>query len=280
MATQSMDTKSLALFFLIRPYSLAALNSPLMSHNAILNGPYMYELTRIMDTYAAQAKFEAADTWLGFKQLLPLSFFVGAFGLAFGLAAAQEGLSDGSIALMSALVFAGTSQFAALDMWGLQVPLIPLMITTFAINARHLLMGATLYPWLRYLPPMKRYGLMLFASDANWAMAMQGFYRGERALGILFGGGLAIWSCWMLGTSIGLYFGSAIEDPFSIGLFLVGHGARWAQRQPYADHLAGGRQFGHGGLLVVTGEQPCGSGRAIRRLVRCFLDGKKCSRNE
>lgn len=174
-----------------------------------------------MDTYAAQAKFEAADTWLGFKQLLPLSFFVGAFGLAFGLAAAQEGLSDSAIALMSALVFAGTSQFAALDMWGTQVPLIPLMITTFAINARHLLMGATLYPWLRYLPPAKRYGIMLLASDANWAMAMQSFYRGERALGILFGGGLAIWSCWMLGTWIGLYFGSAIHDPFSVGLDMV-----------------------------------------------------------
>lgn len=174
-----------------------------------------------MDTYATQAKFAAADTWAGFKQLLPLSFFVGAFGLAFGLAAAQIGLSDVEIAWMSALVFAGTSQFAALDMWGAQVPLLPLMITTFAINARHLLMGATLYPWLRYLPPAKRYGLMLFASDANWAMAMQGFYRGERALGLFFGGGLAIWLCWMLGTGIGLYFGSAIEDPFSIGLDMV-----------------------------------------------------------
>ncbi|ART81001.1 branched-chain amino acid ABC transporter permease [Oceanisphaera avium] len=174
-----------------------------------------------MDTYAAQAKFSAAETWLGFKQLLPLSFFVGAFGLAFGLAAAQTGLSEVEIAWMSALVFAGTSQFAALDMWGLQVPLMPLVITTFAINARHLLMGATLYPWLRYLPPLKRYGLMLFASDANWAMAMQSFYKGERALGLFFGGGLAIWSCWMLGTGIGLYFGSAIEDPVSIGLDMV-----------------------------------------------------------
>ncbi|MFD1007422.1 AzlC family ABC transporter permease [Oceanisphaera ostreae] len=174
-----------------------------------------------MDTYAAQAKLEAADTWLGFKQLLPLSIFVGAFGLAFGLAASQEGLSDNAIVLMSALVFAGTSQFAALEMWGTQVPLVPLIITTFAINARHLLMGATLYPWLRYLPPAKRYGIMLLASDANWAMAMQGFHKGERALGILFGGGLAIWSCWMIGTWVGLYFGSAIEDPFSIGLDMV-----------------------------------------------------------
>ncbi|OIN12168.1 AzlC family ABC transporter permease [Oceanisphaera psychrotolerans] len=174
-----------------------------------------------MHTYAEQARLEPADTWLGFKQLLPLSFFVAAFGLAFGLAAAQEGLSEGNIVLMSALVFAGTSQFAALELWGTQVPLVPLIITTFAINARHLLMGASLYPWLQHISPLKRYGIMLLASDANWAMAMQGFHKGERALGILLGGGLAIWSFWMLGTWLGLYFGSAIEDPFSIGLDMV-----------------------------------------------------------
>ncbi|MFH7587092.1 AzlC family ABC transporter permease [Oceanimonas smirnovii] len=174
-----------------------------------------------MDTYAAQAQLDRQGTWLGFKQLLPLSLFVAAFGLAFGLAAHQTGLSDTSIVLMSAAVFAGTSQFAALDIWGLQVPLVPLMITTFAINARHLLMGATLYPWLRHLPPAKRYGIMLFASDANWALAMQQFHKGERALGILLGGGMAIWSFWMVGTWLGIRFGSAIEDPVSIGLDMV-----------------------------------------------------------
>ncbi|WP_346351743.1 AzlC family ABC transporter permease [Oceanimonas sp. AH20CE76] len=174
-----------------------------------------------MDTYAAQAQLDRQDIWQGFKQLLPLSFFVAAFGLAFGLAAHQTGLGDGSIVLMSATVFAGTSQFAALDVWGLQVPLVPLMITTFAINARHLLMGATLYPWLRHLPPAKRYGMMLFASDANWALAMQHFHKGERALGILFGGGMAIWAFWMIGTWLGIRFGSAIEDPVSIGLDMV-----------------------------------------------------------
>ena len=58
----------------------------------------------------------------------------------------------------------------------------------FAINARHLLMGATLYPWLRELPRAKHYGVMLVVSDANWAMSVQAFNRGEAGLGLLFGG--------------------------------------------------------------------------------------------
>lgn len=99
---------------------------------------------------------DPALTWNGFRQFLPISAFVVLFGLAFGLAATQTGLSSATSLSMSALVFAGASQFAALDMWGTHIPLVPLALTVFAINARHLLMGATLYPWLSNLPPADR----------------------------------------------------------------------------------------------------------------------------
>lgn len=161
------------------------------------------------------------NVWVGFKQLVPISLFVIVFGVAFGLAATQSGLDNPSIVIMSTLVFAGASQFAALELWGTQVPLVPLVITVFAINARHLLMGATLYPWLRHLSPAKRYGVMLVVSDANWAMSMQAFSRGEPGMGLLLGGGIALWSFWILGTWLGLYFGSAIRDPVSLGLDMV-----------------------------------------------------------
>ncbi len=161
------------------------------------------------------------EVWDGFRQLLPISMFVVVFGLAFGLAAAQVGLDAPTIMWMSTLVFAGASQFAALDLWGAQVPLVPLIVTVFAINARHLLMGATLYPWLRELPVARRYGIMLVVSDANWAMAMQALSAGKPGLGILFGGGLALWSTWILGTWLGLYFGNLVSDPVRWGLDMV-----------------------------------------------------------
>lgn len=159
--------------------------------------------------------------WAGFKQLLPISLFVIVFGAAFGLAAAQNGLSDTLTVIMSTLAFAGYAQFAALELWGAQVPFFTMMLTVFAVNARHLLMGATLYPWLCHLSPAKRYGVMLVASDANWAMSMQAFSRGQPGLGLLFGGGLALWSSWVLGTWLGIYFGSAVQDPMSLGLDMV-----------------------------------------------------------
>ena len=159
--------------------------------------------------------------WAGFKKLIPLSIFVIAFGAAFGLAAAQTGLSAGMAIAMSTLVFAGTSQFAALDLWAAEIPLVTLVITVFAINARHLLMGATLYPWLRHLPIVQRYAVMLVASDANWAMSMQAFSREKPGFGILLGGGLALWAFWVLGTWLGIYFGNIISDPARFGLDMV-----------------------------------------------------------
>ncbi|MFT3717483.1 AzlC family ABC transporter permease [Pseudorhodoferax sp.] len=172
-------------------------------------------------TPAIAYELDRRSVWLGFKQLLPISLFVVVFGLAFGLAAPQSGLDIPSTVLMSTLVFAGAAQFAVLDLWGSQVPLIPLVITVFAVNARHLLMGATLYPWMRHLPPARRYGAMLFVSDANWAMSMQAFGRGESGLGLLLGGGIALWLAWILGSWLGLYFGNSIHDPVRWGLDMV-----------------------------------------------------------
>lgn len=173
------------------------------------------------DTEAGLHDFNRQLVWQGFKQMVPIALFVMVFGAAFGLAATQAGLRDSWSLFMSTLVFAGASQFAVLDLWGPQVPLITLAVTVFAINARHLLMGATLYPWLRHLPPARRYGVMILASDANWALTMQALARGQPGFGLLLGGGLALWSFWVLGTGLGSYFGGAIQDPRRFGLDMV-----------------------------------------------------------
>jgi predicted branched-subunit amino acid permease len=157
----------------------------------------------------------------GFWRLLPLSMFVVVFGLAYGLAAVQSGLSPVQTVFMSVAVFAGTAQFAALELWGTQVSILPLLITTFAINARMLLMGASLYPWLKQVPPKQRFGSLLVLSDANWAMTLNDCQQGKPNLGMLVGGGIAIWVTWMAGTLLGMTFGNLIANPAQFGLDMV-----------------------------------------------------------
>jgi 4-azaleucine resistance transporter AzlC len=159
--------------------------------------------------------------WLGFRQMIPLALFVMLFGAAFGLAATQAGLPQTRAVVTSMVVFAGAAQFGALELWGPQVPLLTLALTVFAINARHLLMGASLYPWLRHLPPARRFGLMTLASDSNWALTMQALARGQPGLGLLLGGGIALWVFWALGTWLGAAFGGVVSDPRRWGLDMV-----------------------------------------------------------
>lgn len=166
-------------------------------------------------------QLQPAKVRLEFLRLLPISLFVVAFGAAFGLAAIQKGLEPLQALLMSATVFAGASQFAAVDMWGTQVSVLPLIAVVFAINSRHLLMGASLYPMLKDLPPRQRYGVLLLLTDANWAVSAQEYQSGRRNLEVILGGGLALWLAWIIGTLIGVYFGRLLQDPQSLGLDMV-----------------------------------------------------------
>ena len=205
------------------------------------------------DTPLQQSVLNRHLVWTGFRQMVPIAVFVMVFGAAFGLAATQSGLDAAWVVFMSTLVFAGAAQFAALDLWGPQVPMLALALTVFAINARHLLMGATLYPWLRHLPPTRRYGVMVLASDANWALTMQAFGRGQPGLGLLLGGGLALWLFWVLGTWLGTQVGDLIADArrwgldMVMGCFLLAMVVGWAEEPAHARHL------GSGGLRITRG---------------------------
>lgn len=156
-----------------------------------------------------------------FIQLMPIAVFVTVFGIAFGLAAGQAGLLPWQAGLMSVTVFAGAAQFATLGLWGQEVSLIPLIAIVLAINSRHILMGASLYPVLRKLPPARRYGILLVLTDANWARSFQQYQAGRENLEAILGGGLVLWMAWVAGTLFGGYFGGLVQNPEAFGLDMV-----------------------------------------------------------
>lgn len=168
-----------------------------------------------------QLSIDANLVWNGFIESLPVALSVIVFGAAFGLAATDVGISNVSAIAMSASVFAGYAQFAVLEQWGSSMSVAALAMTVFVINARHVLMGASLHPWLQQIPVVKRYSLLLLVSDANWAMSLQAFQRGQPGFGLLLGGGIALWICWVIGTVLGAAFGSLVIEPSKYGLDLI-----------------------------------------------------------
>ena len=53
----------------------------------------------------------------GARDIVPLAFGVAVYGLAFGLLAAQAGFTPLQIAVMGAVVYAGSSQIIATQQW-------------------------------------------------------------------------------------------------------------------------------------------------------------------
>lgn len=157
----------------------------------------------------------------GVVDTLPIAAFVVPYGLAVGLAAADKGLDPVLAGLMSAVVFAGGSQLAALDLWTEPLPVAIILTTVLLVNARHLLYGAALYPWLRPLPPLKRYPIMALMTDTSWAHTTAAIRNAERDAGVLVGAGLASWFVWIAATWAGAKFGSGLGNPKTYGLDVV-----------------------------------------------------------
>ncbi|RTL92087.1 AzlC family protein [Ancylobacter aquaticus] len=163
-----------------------------------------------------------AGCWRGARTILPVLPPVFMFGIAFGIAARGAGLEGWIAALMSMAVFAGAAQFAVLDLWTSPVPWLPLLVATFAINARHILLGASLRALCRGLAPWKVYGAMALLSDLNWAALIAAERKGERDLGYLVGGGALMWTTWVSATIIGAVAGGlTLDDVKTYALDLV-----------------------------------------------------------
>jgi predicted branched-subunit amino acid permease len=61
-------------------------------------------------------RLTADGVWRGMVDIAPLAAFVVPFGIAFGVAASAKGMPADVSVLMSIAIFAGASQFAALDL--------------------------------------------------------------------------------------------------------------------------------------------------------------------
>lgn len=175
------------------------------------------------NTQAPPMRLSGAGVAEGARRILPVSVFVVPFGVAFGAAAIDRGLTPAEAIAMSATVFAGASQFAAIDLWGSPMPFLSVALVVLAVNARHLILGAALSPWLNPVPPRRRFLALAFLTDANFADSRAAFANGARDAGILLGGGIVLWATWLVGTATGALLGNAIGalDRWGIDVVMV-----------------------------------------------------------
>lgn len=153
---------------------------------------------------------------LGAVHALPILAGAVPFGLLLGSLAAKAGLTPLDMGLMSGIVFAGSSQFVAVELWGHGAPGLAVVASVLLVNLRHLLMGATLAPRFHGVPPLRAGLALFFMTDEVWALALR---RGQAlTFGYWFGVGLTLYVGWLSATVAGTLAGALVADPAAWGL--------------------------------------------------------------
>ncbi len=146
----------------------------------------------------------------GIAAAWPICLGYAPIGLAFGVLAQKAGLSPAEIGLMSLLVFAGSAQFIAVSMLSGGAAAIPIILTTFTVNLRHLLMSSSLAVHLRGLNvgwlSLYAYGVTDESFALNVARFREENWDWQRALVLNHTANLA----WIASTVIGGYGGQFI----------------------------------------------------------------------
>jgi 4-azaleucine resistance transporter AzlC len=168
-----------------------------------------------------QTPFTIAGALAGARAALVLAPAILVFGCTFGMIAATTGINMVEAAVMSAVVCAGTAQFAALQLWADPVSWVAAGVASLVMNARYVLLGATLRDWFAGLPSTKAYLSLFFMYDGNWATAMRDRALGPTDTAHLLGGGVVMCTIWTLTTMVGHAFGGLVGDPKRLGLDFV-----------------------------------------------------------
>jgi 4-azaleucine resistance transporter AzlC len=162
--------------------------------------------------------------WQGVKAELPLLLGVFPFGMIYGVLALEAGIPAEAAQAMSAIVFAGSSQFVATQMAGSNTPALVMVFTIFIVNLRHALYSASIASYLQKLSGRWKALLAYLLTDEAYAVAILNYDReGTRPSShwYLFGAGITLWSTWQVSTAVGILVGAVIPASWSLDFTLA-----------------------------------------------------------
>lgn len=155
---------------------------------------------------------------VGLRHGVPIVLGYVPVGFSFGVVAQQAGLSWAEALLMSLVVFAGASQFAAVALLSQAAGVAAVVGTTFLVNLRHMLYGAALAPRLRESRASRLAPAAFWLTDEVFAVAQARLEEVPRPLPYVLGLEAAAYSSWALGTVLGALAGAALAAVGRFGL--------------------------------------------------------------
>jgi 4-azaleucine resistance transporter AzlC len=166
-----------------------------------------------------QAAASRRASWrAGLRAGLPFAVAGFLVSLSFGVLARDTGFTALAAIAMSAIVFAGSAQFAAVSILAAGGGLGAAVVAAALMNSRFLPMGIAL---AASLPggALKRAAQGQPVVDSSWAMALR--EDGSFDRWFLFGASAVQYVTWVAGTAAGALGGAVLGDPERLGLDAV-----------------------------------------------------------
>lgn len=160
----------------------------------------------------------SASSWRGVKRALPIVLGYVPIGFAYGVLAGKSGLSETNTLLMSLIVFAGSAQFIAVGLFASGTGPAAVILTTFVVNLRHMLMAASL---ASYLSGWKKRYLAFFSfelTDETFALHSSAAAKLNECRLEALSLNMTAQASWVLGTGLGIIASGLIGDIKPLGL--------------------------------------------------------------
>jgi 4-azaleucine resistance transporter AzlC len=156
--------------------------------------------------------------------VLPLLLGVFPFGMIYGVLALKAGIPAAPAQLMSSILFAGSSQFIAAQLFGNGTPAAIIVLTAFVVNLRHALYSASVAPYLQKFSAAWKAILAYLLTDEAYATVITRYTQNgvePNSQWYHLGAGLGLWACWQVSTALGIFLGAQIPGSWSLDFTLA-----------------------------------------------------------
>ncbi|MBC1209592.1 AzlC family ABC transporter permease [Listeria booriae] len=155
----------------------------------------------------------------GVKDCIPTLLGYISIGIAAGVAGIAANLNVLEVTLLAVFVYAGAAQFIICAMLLTNSTTLAIIVTTFIVNFRHFLLGATLAPHFQKDSMLKNIGISLLVTDESFGVAAMKLAKKEPMYAAWMNGlNITAYVVWIASCALGGMVGKLIPNPALFGL--------------------------------------------------------------
>lgn len=166
-----------------------------------------------------QVQNARTEFFAGCRAFGPMVMSIVPFGMVCGAAAISAGMTPWQAVAMSWVIFAGSAQIAATQLFANGAPLLVIIATAAVVNLRFMMYSASLGPHFRPLNRRWKALLAYLITDQAYAISIVRYMKeneGKNLHWFYLGLASAIWACWQVATVTGILLGSLVPPSWSL----------------------------------------------------------------